>query len=219
MPKRKPLRDHVLSRLVITPAPMTNDRLGRPLIGPCLIWTGAQSGGYGCVYDARRRGNSFVHRLMMEWFAEPVTDQTDHLCRVPLCGSPAHLEDVSIRDNTLRGDGPPAVNALRTSCSRGHGFTDANTRIRPNGSRVCRTCARDTARQKYRAEHGISPTQINNRDDDTCVNGHARTAANTRQRSAGGGRTRRRCLLCERDWATNYREGHPRRMSSSALLR
>ncbi len=50
----------------------------------------------------------------------------DHLCRVRNCVNPAHLEPVTHRENTLRGDGVTAINARKTSCHRGHPFAGEN---------------------------------------------------------------------------------------------
>jgi hypothetical protein len=36
---------------------------------------------------------------------------------------------------------------LAAACPKGHPFDEANTRIRSNGRRACRTCARDYQRQ------------------------------------------------------------------------
>lgn len=41
-------------------------------------------------------------------------------------------------------------NRLRDECWRGHKFTPENTAIRPNGSRLCRTCARERRREKMK---------------------------------------------------------------------
>jgi hypothetical protein len=39
-------------------------------------------------------------------------------------------------------------NALKTHCTNGHEFTEANTQVRPNGERRCRACGADYARRK-----------------------------------------------------------------------
>lgn len=41
---------------------------------------------------------------------------------------------------------------LKTHCKRGHAFTPENTRIRPNGARLCRTCASERLLD-WRAAH------------------------------------------------------------------
>ena len=68
-----------------------------------------------------------------------------------------HLEAVSVRINTLRGEGPAAVNAKKTRCAAGHLFTPGNTYNRKTGSRerICKTCASTrnrVAHQKRKAK-------------------------------------------------------------------
>jgi hypothetical protein len=74
----------------------------------------------------------------------------DHLCRNPACVRPDHLEAVTARENTLRGIGPTAVNALKTHCVHGHEFTPENTRMK-GIRRVCRECQRAANRKSKRA--------------------------------------------------------------------
>lgn len=115
----------------------------------CWLWTAAVSReGYG-VFGAERVGgrNRFVHshRYAYELLVGPIPDglHLDHLCRVPRCVNPAHLEPVTPRENTLRGIGPSAKNAVKTHCKHGHPFTPENTRIdHRTGNRSCWTCRR-----------------------------------------------------------------------------
>lgn len=151
MPAYRPLRIALFSRLVITPAPFTHDRLGRPLLGPCLIWNAATDRyGYGVIGnkdfgDTRIRR---VHKVTYELFNGPVQDELDHLCRVPACASPAHNEDVTHAENVRRGDDGLARRSL-THCLRGHLFDEANTYWPPRGGRTCRECVRGNRRHNY----------------------------------------------------------------------
>lgn len=88
----------------------------------------------------------FTHRLAFEAWMGPIPHGLviDHLCRVPACCNPAHLEAVTVWENTLRGDNPMAAKARKTHCKRGHAFTDENTRRR-DGRRECWTCHRAPA--------------------------------------------------------------------------
>lgn len=65
----------------------------------------------------------------------------DHTCRKRACIRPDHLEAVTWKVNTLRGDGPTAQNARKTHCIHGHEYTASNTMER-DGRRECRTCKR-----------------------------------------------------------------------------
>ena len=58
---------------------------------------------YGRVwYRGRERQ---VHIVVYELLVGPIPDGLvlDHTCRVRLCANPAHLEPVTVRENTLRG--------------------------------------------------------------------------------------------------------------------
>lgn len=116
----------------------------------CWVWKGSRSGkGYGSI---RIEGKAkTLHRVVYEVLRGPVPgDLTlDHLCRNRSCVNPDHLEPVTSRENTLRGEGVAARNARKTHCIRGHKFTPENTKIRKdNGGRQCRTCNRAWANEK-----------------------------------------------------------------------
>jgi len=83
------------------------------------------------------------HRFAYEALRGPIPDglQIDHLCRVPRCVNPDHLEAVDNRTNTLRGIGPTAQLARATTCLNGHPFNALRIRYnRP--ARVCGICQR-----------------------------------------------------------------------------
>lgn len=146
MGKRMPLPDRLFSGLVITSAPRTHDVLGRPLIGPCLVWTRAvDGGGYGLIKIERKTVK--VHRVMYETFVGPVVDELDHLCVVRRCASPAHLEDVTDTENLHRAL-PWGYQVVKTHCPRGHAYDRTNTyhqKARPG--RKCRACRRERRRE------------------------------------------------------------------------
>jgi hypothetical protein len=134
-------------------------RLGTPLerlkarieVDPksgCWVWTGYVTHmGYGRI---RVNGRSVgTHRLAYELLVAPIAEglHLDHLCRNPPCCNPAHLEPVTSWENANRGIGsPPVLNSQKTHCIYGHEFTPANTSIKPNGARRCKTC--DSRRQR-----------------------------------------------------------------------
>lgn len=82
----------------------------------------------------------YAHRLAYEGLVGPIPEglQIDHLCRVRNCVNPEHLEPVTSRENTMRGDNWSAKYAKMTTCAKGHSF-DAVTK---DGKRKCKTCRR-----------------------------------------------------------------------------
>lgn len=69
---------------------------------PCWIWTGSRSpDGYG------RHGGTYAHTLLYEAHVGPVPEgqELDHLCRVPACCNPDHLEPVTHAENVRRAIG------------------------------------------------------------------------------------------------------------------
>lgn len=112
----------------------------------CWNWTGAKANGYGRISTSGRRDEN-AHRALYEVLVEKIAPGLvlDHLCRNTACVNPAHMEPVTVAENTRRGmAGDRARN--KTHCKNGHEFTPENTRLarRPSGSlqRVCRACRR-----------------------------------------------------------------------------
>lgn len=122
----------------------------------CWLWTGGKNRGYGRTTDGYladgRQRRVGVHRLMYELLVGPIPDglQIDHLCRVPACCNPAHLEPVTARENTMRSSAPSALRAAQTECIYGHAFTSENTYVFERGGyRQCRECRRRRSRERY----------------------------------------------------------------------
>jgi len=108
----------------------------------CWLWTARiNAKGYA---EFRFRGTVRAHRWAYKHFVGPVPDglPLDHLCRVRHCVNPAHLEPVTPRENTLRGDTIPAAEAARTACPAGHPYTPENTYRHRGAKRRCVTCHR-----------------------------------------------------------------------------
>jgi hypothetical protein len=112
----------------------------------CWLWQRYRNAdGYGIV-RVPGVGMRRVHRVVYEHLVGPIPDglQADHLCRVPACCRPDHLEPVTPRVNTMRGATSAAEQAARLHCPRGHELADGNlvpSQLR-RGRRVCATCGR-----------------------------------------------------------------------------
>jgi hypothetical protein len=69
---------------------------------PCWVWLGRiEPNGYG------KRGKQWAHRISYERKYGPIPAglDLDHLCRVPCCVNPDHLEPVTRSENNRRGVG------------------------------------------------------------------------------------------------------------------
>lgn len=123
----------------------------------CWEWLGSlNSAGYGRI---RADGVEWLaHRFAYTHLVKTIPDGMviDHLCRNRICVNPAHLEVVTSKINTLRGESFAAKNAVASACIRGHEFTAANTRITAStGHRQCRTCRRDF-NKRFRATRALT---------------------------------------------------------------
>ena len=109
----------------------------------CWLWTGAPNTyGYGQIGEGGYHGRKLmVHRVAYTLVVGviPAGMEIDHLCRNRMCVNPAHLEVVTGRENTLRGNGPAGRNARKTHCPRGHALTGENVK-RTGRSRYCAMC-------------------------------------------------------------------------------
>lgn len=137
----------------------------------CWLWTAfCNPGGYGKIGLGRR--NLLAHRAVYELVVGRIPEglQLDHLCRVRHCVNPDHLEVVTSRENTLRGETLPAHNAAKTHCEEGHELGD---------DRVCRECARARARRWKRNHPG---------PHDTCACGNQKVKGSARCRACWSAR-------------------------------
>ena len=141
-------------------------------VGDCWLWTGYKNSlDYGQLYlDGR---SVLAHRAVWQVLVGPIAPklELDHLCRVPACVNPDHLEPVTHRENVRRGIAGVVSGARKlaiTQCPQGHAYDDVNTsRASRTGYRTCRTCART----REAARRVADPERIRARD-------RARYAAN-----------------------------------------
>lgn len=89
----------------VTPESFLIDRMVPDEAG-CWIWQKATNpGGYGVVVKADGSGaTTMAHRRSYETFVGPIPDglHIDHLCSVPSCINPAHLQPVTQAENNRR---------------------------------------------------------------------------------------------------------------------
>ncbi len=121
----------------------------------CALFLGSTSKGYGQFYNGSRVIKA--HKFIVG--PAPVGLVWDHVkargCTHRNCVWPEHLELVTPRENTARGDNFTAIQARRTHCIHGHEFTLLNT-YQWRGQRKCRACLRlrdrirGTQRQRVR---------------------------------------------------------------------
>lgn len=140
----------------------------------CWIWLGAlNEGGYGVfrvsnewlldypgvntTLNKSRHVQVQAHRVSYALiFGKISPDLTlDHLCRVRCCVNPYHVEEVTARENTLRGFSSSAIAMRRNCCVRGHPYDSANLYFY-RGQRMCRECMRGAVRKMRARRKNIS---------------------------------------------------------------
>lgn len=105
----------------------------------CWLWIGKRDrNNYGRM-SWPWKGQVLAHRVAYILASGPIPDglELDHLCRLPPCVNPSHLQAVSHSVNMERGIWP-----RRTHCVHGHPFHGDNLSVLPDGERVCRICNR-----------------------------------------------------------------------------
>lgn len=119
----------------------------------CWLFSGwLRPDGYGKIWSRGRMRS--VHREVFEHMRFPLPEGVvlDHLCRNRSCCNPSHLDPVTNRENTLRGQGIAAINARREVCKRGHPLVGPEADVAMRGrSRQCRACIRENYREKRSA--------------------------------------------------------------------
>ncbi len=112
----------------------------------CWEWTASLSPkGYGKFRAGKKTMQA--HRVSFALAGNTVPEglQIDHVCRNRKCVNPEHLEAVTGKVNTMRGDTIPARHAARTHCLHGHELTESNL-VPSCPYRKCLTCNREAAK-------------------------------------------------------------------------
>lgn len=152
----RPPRPHLFK---LTSTFYNNIAIGDP--EACWMWTGRQTpSGYG-ISIREVKGTRIAHRIS---YALCVGDlvpgmQIDHLCCMPLCVNPRHLEQVTPAENMYR--------RRRTHCKHGHEYAVVGMTVtyRPNGfirSKACNECRRIWGRThpRKRRQKNITERQV-----------------------------------------------------------
>ena len=122
----------------------------------CWEWiAGKTKDGYGIFWDGNKM--VYAHRWSYEYFVDKIKDglHIDHLCRVRNCVNPNHMEPVTLVENIKRGDHTNfgRNQRIKTHCPQGHEYNKENTYIKNTKgrgrTRVCATCAKKYAKEKY----------------------------------------------------------------------
>jgi len=120
------------------------------------LWTAnTDKDGYAIFGISGKNGKA--HRISYAHYVGEIPDgfQIDHLCRIKNCVNPEHLEAVTPRENTMRGNTAARWNAEKTHCVRGHPFDEENTVPQPGG-RSCRECGRARSREWYHRNKSVA---------------------------------------------------------------
>lgn len=110
--------------------------------GDCWVWTGSvDRGGYGKFGGKTVSAHRFAYESLVGEI--PPGLELDHLCRNRACVNPSHLEPVTRKVNLER------ARDLRTTCPKGHEYTEENTIRWRNNGRRCRICEQERERRRW----------------------------------------------------------------------
>lgn len=99
----------------------------------CWEWVSPiTKNGYGVLSVENKV--QLAHRVSYEAYKGTIPKglQIDHLCRNRCCINPEHLEAVTAKENTKRGDSGKARGAqmrAKTHCPKGHEYNEQNTSV------------------------------------------------------------------------------------------
>lgn len=130
----------------------------------CWVWNGSTNGkrNYGKMFYNGKL--ELAHRIAYSLCKGeiPAGMTIDHLCNNTLCVNPNHLTVATQYDNNMRSNSICSKNKKKQACSKGHLYTEANTRIvvRKDGiRRHCRACGRNSTALRALTDAGYQITK------------------------------------------------------------
>lgn len=135
-----------------TPEKVAANFFSKVVVVECGCWEwqgGVNDKGYGLFNGD---GERYAHRWSYKSFVgetEPFPMTIDHLCRNRACVNPNHLQQITNKENVLRGEGRTSKNAKKTHCLKGHLYDEENTIRTKPGHRRCAECHRTWSREYY----------------------------------------------------------------------
>lgn len=117
----------------------------------CWLWGGTiDRNGYAIILGGPPKGmyRYYGHRLMYEIYRGKIPKGLvlDHLCRVPRCVNPEHLEAVTQMENVRRGK-EGRISSMH--CPNGHLLVGTSVYFDKDGFRRCRPCKLEYSRRAY----------------------------------------------------------------------
>ncbi len=114
--------------------------------------------GYGSLYCKIKKVTVPAHRRAWEKENGPIPEGLEicHMCDNRRCVNVEHMFLGTRSENMIDASRKGRLNnhcARKTHCKRGHKFTGENTRISPDGFRVCKTCRREWQREAVRKKN------------------------------------------------------------------
>lgn len=131
----------------------------------CWIWTGGKVAGYGRMWIGSRTDGSrrsiYTHQLSFQLHKGIIPSGMFvlHTCDNPPCVNPEHLYlGDALQNGADMRNRERSPKRKWTHCINGHEFNEKNTKIRPNGTRLCRKCASNRSMDRVRRlkERGLN---------------------------------------------------------------
>ena len=151
------MHEHIAERFLDKISPEPNSG--------CWLWDASLDGkGYGqfMVPQDGVRKLKRAHRISYEMYKGPIPEglDLDHLCRVPSCVNPDHLEPVTRGENLRRGNMRENNGLMaKAHCPNGHEYLEGTWRYyrppkREHAHRQCLICFRENQDRHARKSCG-----------------------------------------------------------------